>query len=96
MRPAPPGPGSRSPAAPWGIGIPPLSDNPVPARATLLAELADDLERWHRKFPNVPAYGRMPGRAHGLAAALLAGSGGQRLLYHSGCPLLIVHSGPRD
>jgi nucleotide-binding universal stress UspA family protein len=33
------------------------------------------------------------GRPHGPAAALLAGSVSQRLLYHADCPLLIVHSG---
>ncbi|GAA4263063.1 universal stress protein [Dactylosporangium darangshiense] len=86
-------------------------------RADLLAELTDDLERWSRRYPTVPAFARTPdldpaaalldasgearllvlgGRTHGPAAALLAGSVGQRLLYHAGCPLLIVHGGARD
>ncbi|MGI5239693.1 universal stress protein [Dactylosporangium sp. CA-139066] len=90
---------------------------PDPDRVTLLAELTDDLERWHQKYPTVPAFARTPagdpasalvdvsgearllvvgGRAHGPAAALLAGSVGQRLLYHSRCPLLFVHNGLRD
>jgi nucleotide-binding universal stress UspA family protein len=105
------------PTGPWGVGIPPLSANPVQARATPLTELTDDIERWHQKYPTVPAFARMPagdpasalldasgearllvigGRAHGPAAALLAGSIGQRLLYHAKCPLLIVHNGPQD
>jgi nucleotide-binding universal stress UspA family protein len=100
------------PTAAWGVGIPPLTGNPVQLRATLLAELTDDVQRWHEKYPTVPATARMPGgdpasalldasgeaqllvlggRPHGPAAALLAGSVSQRLLYHADCPLLIVH-----
>ncbi|WP_432839587.1 universal stress protein [Dactylosporangium sp. CA-092794] len=46
--------------APWGVGIPPLGSNPVRLRATLHAELSDDVQRWHEKYPTVPAFARMP------------------------------------
>ncbi|MFI5911863.1 universal stress protein [Dactylosporangium sp. NPDC051541] len=48
-------------AAPWGIGIPPLAPNPVQARANLLSDLTDDVQRWHDKYPTVPAMARVPG-----------------------------------
>ena len=48
------------PAPPWGIGIPVLALSPAPTRATLHAELADDVERWREKYPGVPAEARMP------------------------------------
>ncbi|MEV6932799.1 universal stress protein [Dactylosporangium sp. NPDC051485] len=104
-------------AVPWGgVGIAAMMPGPVSDRATVLAELTDDVGRWHEKYPTVPATARVPigeptsvlldasgeaqllvlgGRAHGPAAALLAGSVVQRLLFHAECPLLIAH-GERD
>ncbi|GAA2357354.1 universal stress protein [Dactylosporangium salmoneum] len=99
------------PVTPWGDGIPALMPT-ARDRATVLAELTDDVGRWHEKYPTVPATARVPigepasalldasgeaqllvlgGRAHGPAAALLAGSVVQRLLFHADCPLLIMH-----
>ncbi|GAA3276539.1 universal stress protein [Dactylosporangium vinaceum] len=103
------------PTAPWGVGIPPLSTGPVRVRADLLCDLTDDVQRWHDKYPAVPAMARVPsgdpagvlleasaeaqllvlgGRPHGPAAGLLAGSVGDRLLYHAACPLLFRHVAP--
>ncbi|MFG2041877.1 universal stress protein [Dactylosporangium sp. NPDC048998] len=69
-------------AAPWGVGIPPLATNPVQARANRLAELTDDVQRWHEKYPTVPAMARMPGGDP--ASALLDASGEAQLLVLGG------------
>lgn len=70
------------PSAPWGVGIPPLGSNPVPTRATLHAELADDVQRWHEKYPTVPACARTP--AGDPAAVLMEASGEAQLLVLGG------------
>nr|BFE57572.1 hypothetical protein GCM10020063_020980 [Dactylosporangium thailandense] len=56
-----------------GIGIPPLSPGPVQARANLLWELTDEVQRWHEKYPAVPAMARVP--AGDPAGVLLEASG---------------------
>lgn len=72
------------PAAPWGIGVPSLGLDPVRNRAALRAEFADDVQRWHDKYPAVPASSWMPdGEA---AAVLLDASRAAQLLVLGGRP----------
>ncbi|WP_426513780.1 universal stress protein [Dactylosporangium sp. McL0621] len=72
------------PAAPWGIGIPPLVPNAIQGRTNLLQDLTDDVQRWHDKYPTVPATARVPGGDP--AGVLLDASGEARLLVLGGRP----------
>ncbi|WP_432971524.1 universal stress protein [Dactylosporangium sp. CA-233914] len=61
-----------TPAGPWSAGPRPRE------RADLLWELTDDVQRWHEKYPSVPATARVP--AGDPASVLLDASGEAQLL----------------
>jgi len=50
-----------APAPSWGSGLPPPGSSPVLTRASLHAELVEEVGRWQQQHPTVPAEARMPG-----------------------------------